>query len=301
MPVPGAAASGTAMPGMPAHGSMAPAAPQVLVTVNGPAASAPAPAPLVSMPQVVRTQPYRTIDDVELAKIKGGGPSKAIIAVLAVLLLGAGGYLGYAQVYLPRQEARAREAQARADAERKALEEKARKDAADELAKKAAAEAEAKRKADEEAKARAAAEAARDAGTTVAAAGGEGTTVAAGGKRDFDYWMNQGDKLRDREKAEKALDAYGQAADLGPDRAEPYAGRGLALMDMGNKLAAEAAFLQALKLNPRYGVALMGLAETYRNQGKNDEAKKYYEQYLDVLPNGPEAAVARQALKRLQE
>ena len=67
------------------------------------------------------------------------------------------------------------------------------------------------------------------------------------------------------------------------------------------RLQAEAAFLQALRLNPRYGVALMGLAETYRNQGKNDEAKKYYEQYLDVLPSGPEAAVARQALQRLQQ
>ena len=32
-----------------------------------------------------------------------------------------------------------------------------------------------------------------------------------------------------------------------------------------------------------------------------DLAKKYYEQYLDVLPSGPEAAVARQALQRLQQ
>ena len=30
-------------------------------------------------------------------------------------------------------------------------------------------------------------------------------------------------------------------------------------------------------------------------------AEEYYEQYLEVLPNGPEAAVARQALQRLQQ
>ena len=77
--------------------------------------------------------------------------------------------------------------------------------------------------------------------------------------------------------------------------------RGLAMLDMGNRLQAEGLFLQALKLNPRYGVAIMGLAETYRGLGRNEEAAKYYERYLDVLPSGPEAQVARTALQKLQQ
>jgi hypothetical protein len=45
----------------------------------------------------------------------------------------------------------------------------------------------------------------------------------------------------------------------------------------------------------------MGLAETYRTQGKKAEASRYYERYLAVLPNGPEASVARSAIERLKE
>jgi len=269
------------------------AQPQVNVTVHNPVAQPMAPPVSIPGPaaQVAPTRAARTAtdDDLAAAKLRKGGPSGALIALLVLAVLGGGGYLGYSQWWVPQQEAKEREAQALADAQRKAVEaEKEKKAAEDKLA-----EQEKAKKAAEEAARAAAAAATADAGTTVA--------VAAKQPRDFDGWMTLGDKLREREKAEAALDAYGRAADLNPDRAEPHAGRGLALMDMGQKLPAEAAFLQALRLNPRYGVALMGLAETYRNEGKNDEAKKYYEQYLDVLPSGPEAAVARQALQRLQQ
>ncbi|MBX5484654.1 MAG: tetratricopeptide repeat protein [Myxococcaceae bacterium] len=118
---------------------------------------------------------------------------------------------------------------------------------------------------------------------------------------DFDALIAQGDRLRERERLEAALDAYGKAADLAPTRAEPYAGRGLVLLDMGQRSQAEAAFRQALKLNPRYAVAVMGLAETYRAMGRKEDAIKYYQQYLDILPNGPEAAVAKSAIQRLKE
>jgi len=291
-PMQSAAMSASGLPPMQAH-------PQVNVTVHSPVAqpmamAAPAPIPLSMPGPAAHAAPAArtaTDDDLAAAKLKKGGPSGALVAVLVLAVLGGGGYLGYSQWWVPQQEAKAREAQALADAQRQAVEAEKEKKAA-----------EAKLAEEEKAKAKKAAEdAARAAAANTDA--GTPTTVAATAKqpRDFDGWMALGDKLREREKAEAALDAYGRAADLNPDRAEPYAGRGLALMDMGQKLPAEAAFLQALRLNPRYGVALMGLAETYRNEGKNDEAKKYYEQYLDVLPSGPEAAVARQALQRLQQ
>ncbi|HVE87328.1 MAG TPA: tetratricopeptide repeat protein, partial [Myxococcales bacterium] len=298
MSIPGPAAfrPSTGTPSFPLQGGMQSAAmsaalplqPQVNVTVNSPQAAAP-PAPAAAV----------TREDLEAAQIrKGGGASRALIAVLALAVLGGGGYFAYTGWWVPQQEAKERDAQAKLEAERKGKEDADRK-AKEEADRKAKEEAERKAKEDA-AKAAAAAVAVPDAGTPTAAPGSEDTLLASG-KKGFDYWMTAGDRLREREKPEKALDAYGRAADLNPDRAEPHAGRGLALMDMGNKLAAEAAFLQALKLNPRYGVALMGLAETYRTEGKNDEAKKYYEQYLDVLPSGPEATVARQALQRLQQ
>jgi predicted Zn finger-like uncharacterized protein len=119
--------------------------------------------------------------------------------------------------------------------------------------------------------------------------------------RDFDYYMTQGNRLRERERSEAALDAYAEAAELEPDRAEPYSGRGMAYLDLGDTQQAETEFKQALKINANYGEAIIGLAETYRSRGKKAEAIRYYERYLEILPNGPEASVARSAIERLKE
>jgi tetratricopeptide (TPR) repeat protein len=113
--------------------------------------------------------------------------------------------------------------------------------------------------------------------------------------------MTQGDRSRERDRTQAALDAYGEAAELEPDRAEPYTGRGMTFLDMGDTRQAETEFKQALKFNPRYGDAIIGLAETYRSQGKKADAVRYYERYLEILPNGPEASVARSAIERLKE
>ena len=113
--------------------------------------------------------------------------------------------------------------------------------------------------------------------------------------------LAQADYLRDNEKAEAALNLYGRAAELKPERAEPLAGKGLALLDLGNAAAAQAAFEQALALNPRYGPAIMGLAEAFRIQGRNARAVEFYQRYLEVLPEGTEAAVARNNIERLKK
>jgi hypothetical protein len=120
-------------------------------------------------------------------------------------------------------------------------------------------------------------------------------------RRDFDWLLRRADKLREQEKPEDALEMYGKAADLRPNRAEAVAGKGLALFDMGQKLPAEAAFKRALELDPKSGTALIGLAETYRSMQRLEEAIAYYEKYLNTLPDGPEAGVARSSIRRLRE
>lgn len=117
--------------------------------------------------------------------------------------------------------------------------------------------------------------------------------------KSFQTLLAQADRLRDREKPEQALQLYEQAQALKPEQAEPVTGRGLALLDLGRLPAAQQAFKDALKLNGRYGPAIMGLAEAYRLDGKNDDALEFYRRYLEVLPNGAEAAVARNNIERL--
>ena len=108
-------------------------------------------------------------------------------------------------------------------------------------------------------------------------------------------------RLREREKAAQSLDFYAKARELKPERVEPVAGRGLALLDMANTSAAIAAFEEGLRLAPRYGPAIMGLAEAYRMAGKDEKAIEFYQRYLDVLPDGSEAAVARNSIERLKK
>lgn len=118
---------------------------------------------------------------------------------------------------------------------------------------------------------------------------------------DFDWYMASGDRLREREHPQAALDSYARAQELGPGRAEPVAGKGLAQLDLGNKSAAVSSFQRALELNPRYGVALMGIAEAYRSLGQKDDAAKYYAKYLELFPGSSEASVAKRALDRLRD
>ena len=119
-------------------------------------------------------------------------------------------------------------------------------------------------------------------------------------KRAFDGLLERADRLRERERPDLAMDLYGKAHELRPERVEPVAGRGLALLDMRKYAPAQGVFLQALRLNERYGPAIMGLAEVYRLEGNNPKAIEQYQRYLDVLPEGAEAAVARNNIQRLK-
>ncbi|MGV3624090.1 MAG: zinc-ribbon domain-containing protein [Archangium sp.] len=146
-----------------------------------------------------------------------------------------------------------------------------------------------------------------DAGVEDAGVPDAGVTVDAGVpdagvviKPTFDGYLRQADSLRNREKPEASLDFYDKAADLKPERVEPLAGRGLALLDMANPTAAIDTFARALKVNGRYGPAIMGMAEAQRMAGHNDKAIEFYEKYLEVLPDGAEAAVARNSIERLK-
>lgn len=229
--------------------------------------------------------------------------TKILIALAVLVAMGLVSY--YFLVELPMQQEAAEAARvakekveqeraeaARLEQERQAAEEQRKRD---EEAARAREEA-----------ARAAAVAALDAGSAAAASAdaGAGSSQAAAKAvkvEDFDTLMAQADRLREREKTDQAIELYGRASDLEPDRAEPYAGRGLALLDMGQGPQAEASFEQALRLNPKYAVAVMGLAEAYKFVGKKEKAIEYYQRYLELQPNGPEAPAARNAIARLKE
>jgi predicted Zn finger-like uncharacterized protein len=253
--------------------------------------------------------PVAMIDERELEQaVKTGGGFKWIVLVIGGLALGgaAGYYFGF---YEPEQLAKA-EAE-RVAAQRKIDEENRVKAELAMVEARAKAEAEARQR-ELDGLADGGADAGVDAGTVdagvpeiVAATPVDaGTKVAAGGGsppgKSFDFYLERADALRDAEKPQAALNWYGRAADLKPDSVEPLVGRGFALFDLGQLLPAEASFEQALRVNGKYGPAIMGMAEVLKAQGKKDEALKFYQRYLDEHPTGSEANVARNAIERLK-
>lgn len=261
------------------------------------------PAPPSSIPPPV--DHYATLSaqrrDLKPPKRGGGG---WLLALLLLLALGGGGYWAYTQGMLPfvdEQLARFRSPEPQVPPPAPAVAEEAL-DAGMQAAEPApvpgelaAVEVDAGTP-EQDAGSAAQVQAPADAGTVAARSEAPARPEPV---RDFDWYMDQGDRFRDRERTQPALEAYAQAAQLQPTRAEPVAGRGLALLDQGSFPQAAAAFQQALKLNPRYGVAVMGLAEAFRLQGNNPEAVKYYRRYLEISPNGAEAGVARSQIERL--
>jgi cytochrome c-type biogenesis protein CcmH/NrfG len=75
----------------------------------------------------------------------------------------------------------------------------------------------------------------------------------------------------------------------------------LCYLDLESWAPAEASFQAALRLEPDHADALLGLAETYRFQGKKAEAIPAYERYLARYPDGEEAQVAKNALAELRK
>lgn len=301
------------VPPPPPPPSVPPPADPLKETLKGPSfPPLPSPKPAPARQPPPPPPAAEPIDDAALEKaVKGGGGLKWAVLIVGGLLIGggAGYYFGF---YEPEQ-------QAKAEAERLARE-RATEDArvkAEQEAARVKAEAEAKQRA-LEALADAGSDAgtdggvdagvvdagvAVDAGVTPAVTADAGTKAVATGPppgRSYDYYLERGDALRDAEKPQAALNFYGKAADLKPDRVEPIVGRGFALFDMGQMLPAEASFEQALKINSKYGPAIMGMAEVLKAQGRKAKAIEYYQRYLDEHPTGSEANVAKNAIERLK-
>ncbi|HEY6005642.1 MAG TPA: tetratricopeptide repeat protein, partial [Anaeromyxobacter sp.] len=113
--------------------------------------------------------------------------------------------------------------------------------------------------------------------------------------------LAQAARLREKGELEAALDLYGRVAAEDPENVEALTGRGLCYLDLERYPPAEASFQAALGIDPRQPDALLGLAETYRWQGKKTDAIRYYEKYLAANPDGEEAQVARNALEELRK
>ncbi len=105
--------------------------------------------------------------------------------------------------------------------------------------------------------------------------------------------------LRGRNDA--AIDAYGEAASIAPDRALPHASMGGILAKMNRPADAVAAYERALALAPKDEVALRGIAETLARLGRRTAAADALDRLADALDDAGRLADATDAARRSLE
>jgi tetratricopeptide (TPR) repeat protein len=105
--------------------------------------------------------------------------------------------------------------------------------------------------------------------------------------------------LRDRNDA--AIDAYGEAATLAPDRALPHAAIGGILARMDRLEDAAAAYERALVLASRDETALRGLADVQLRTGRAADAAATLDRLSDVLDAGGRLTDATDTARRALE
>lgn len=118
------------------------------------------------------------------------------------------------------------------------------------------------------------------------------TPVAAG---DFNGHMKAGDKALSRDP-EVALAHYSLAHQLKTGNPLPLHKMGEACFKLRRYEEARSHYERALGLVSSYGPAMIGLARVAKARGIADEARRYYQMYLDVNPSGTQAKEARQYL-----
>jgi predicted Zn finger-like uncharacterized protein len=120
-----------------------------------------------------------------------------------------------------------------------------------------------------------------------------------GGGGGYDKLVAQGDRLSENGHAREARKLYEKALALQPSGLAAITGLGYCDLDGEKFSAAVDHFKHALSLQASYGEALIGLAEAYKLRGDKHEALGWYKQYLERLPNGPKAAMARNNVRDL--
>ena len=108
-----------------------------------------------------------------------------------------------------------------------------------------------------------------------------------------------GDLLRDLGRTDEAIIAYRLAAQAVPTPAN-YNKLGTELFKLGKLDDARLAFAQALSLGNTETAPYFYLGQIYQQQGDLAQARKNYEQYLSVAPNGEYRAQATSALEQLK-
>lgn len=97
---------------------------------------------------------------------------------------------------------------------------------------------------------------------------------------------------------EKAKEVFAELAEADPQGlAQTLYENGREAFNAGNTAVAQTAFEQALQADPNYARAHYMLGLVYVNQGDGAKAKQHLEKFIELAPDDPEVATARQMIE----
>lgn len=128
----------------------------------------------------------------------------------------------------------------------------------------------------------------------------EVTTAMAPPAVDVDKLLETANRQLERGQQTQAVATYDKVLAANPRHSEALYGKGVALYDLGRNDQAISALSKALDANPRFGDAAVMLAEAYKQKGQSAEAVRWYRRYLEIMPNGDMAVIARTNIEQLK-
>lgn len=141
----------------------------------------------------------------------------------------------------------------------------------------------------------------RDAGAATATTSEPSTTTrpTPALPNTYEELVRKGDSLLERGAIKTAKEAFEKALTLRPGAAPALTGLGYVALEKGDASGAIRLFTPAS--NAGFGDAFIGLGDAYRQLGRNAEALRAYDSYLNRFPSGPRASIARRQTERLRE
>lgn len=99
---------------------------------------------------------------------------------------------------------------------------------------------------------------------------------------------------------EEAIPYYEKCTQIARDNAVAFFNLGLALFQTKQADAATSAFERALAVDPKLADAHFMLGNIHLGKGDTAKAREHYERFLELAPDAPNAAAAREALAQLK-
>jgi cytochrome c-type biogenesis protein CcmH/NrfG len=126
-------------------------------------------------------------------------------------------------------------------------------------------------------------------------------TLAKANPKNVNAWIALGNAQMDAQRFAEAVIAYQRALDLDPKNVDVRVDMGTCYRGVGQPERAIEEYKKASQIDPRHPMARMNAGVVYAfDLGRNEEAIKSFEKYLELAPNAPNADQIRQEVRRLK-